>query len=118
MNGSISERTNMRLLVWSLLVSLTVSYKSYHGHQVLRTTNLDVSSAGQLRAAMLESEIDFWREPAPGLTADILVNRDNMESVQHFLDQLGIGYSVMVEDVQRSELYLSNSDKTNSLLRL
>jgi len=91
----------MRLLVWSLLVSLTVSYKSYHGHQVLRTSNLDVSSAGQLRTAMLESEIDFWREPAPGQTADILVNRDNMESVQHFLDQLGIGYSVMVEDVQR-----------------
>ena len=108
----------MRLLVWSLLVSLTVSYKSYHGHQVLRTSNLDVSSAGQLRSAMLESEIDFWREPAPGQTADILVNRDNMESVQHFLDQLGIGYSVMVEDVQRSHLYLSNSDKTNSLLRL
>ena len=30
---------------------------------------------------MLETELDFWREPAPGKTADILVSGDQMGSV-------------------------------------
>jgi len=91
-------------LLCSLLVSLpalALSYKSYHGHQVLRTTKLDRSSAKVLREAMLETELDFWKEPAPGHRADILVSDDNMSSVRKFLDNLGIGSSVMVEDVQR-----------------
>ena len=107
-------------LLCFLLVSLpalALSYKSYHGHQVrtqdrpkvnvrriiqvLRTTKLDSSSAKVLREAMLETELDFWKEPAPGHRADILVSEDNMRSVRNFLDNLGIGHSVMVEDVQR-----------------
>ena len=67
----------------------------------MRTTVLDTSSAKVLREAMLETELDFWKEPAPGRRADILVSEDNMSSVRNFLDTLGIGYSVMVEDVQR-----------------
>ena len=73
--------------------------------QVLRTSKLDISSSNLLRDAMLETDLDFWREPAPGKTADILVSRENMESVVNWLDAHGIGYSAMVEDVQRSDFH-------------
>ena len=39
--------------------------------------------------AMLETELDFWKEPAPGRRADILVSEENMSSVRKFLDTLG-----------------------------
>jgi len=94
-------RVDLLALLLVGLPTLALGYKSYHGHQVLRTTVLDTSSAKVLREAMLETELDFWKEPAPGRRADILVSEENMSSVRNFLDTLGIGYSVMVEDVQR-----------------
>ena len=68
---------------------------------MLRTTKLDISASNLLREVMLETELDFWREPAPGKSADILVSGDQMESVKSWLESQGIGFSTMVENVQR-----------------
>ena len=109
----------MRLiLALSVLVSLAQSYKSYDGHQVkqhsrerseqttemiqvLRTTQLDITASDLLREVMLEADLDFWKEPAPGKSADILVSEAQMSSVTAWLKSHGIGYSIMVENVQR-----------------
>jgi len=92
----------MRLiLALSVLVSLAQSYKSYDGHQVLRTTQLDITASDLLREVMLEADLDFWKEPAPGKSADILVSEAQMSSVTAWLENHGIGYSIMVENVQR-----------------
>jgi len=88
------------LLVLSVLVSLGHSYKSYAGYQVLRTSKLDLTASNLLREVMLETELDFWSEPNPGRSADILVSEDQMRSVKPWLESHGIGYSTMVEDVQ------------------
>ena len=58
---------------------------------------------------MLEAELDFWREPAPGKSADILVSEAQMSSVTAWLESHGIGYSTMVDNVQRLG-FTGNSD--------
>ena len=85
----------MRLiLALSVLVSLAQSYKSYDGHQVkqhsrerseqttemiqvLRTTQLDITASDLLREVMLEADLDFWKEPAPGKSADMYVRMNS-----------------------------------------
>ena len=69
--------------------------------QVLRTTKLDISASNLLRDVMLETDLDFWTEPNPGRSADILVPGAQMESVKTWLESQGIGYTTMVENVQR-----------------
>lgn len=68
--------------------------------QVLRTSKLDLTASNLLREVMLETELDFWSEPNPGRSADILVSEDQMRNVKPWLESHGIGYSTMVEDVQ------------------
>jgi len=93
--------TMRQILILSLLLSLAASYKSYQGYQVLRTSKLDISSSKLLRDVMVETDIDFWTEPVPGKPADILVTKDNILNVKAWLEAEDIGYSTMVEDVQR-----------------
>lgn len=69
--------------------------------QVLRTTKLDLSTSKLLREVMLETELDFWSEPVPGRSADILVSKEQMVIVKSWLESQGIGYSTMVDNVQR-----------------
>ena len=69
--------------------------------QVLRTTQLDITASDLLREVMLEADLDFWKEPAPGKSADILVSEAQMSSVTAWLESHGIGYSTMVDNVQR-----------------
>ena len=73
--------------------------------QVLRTAKLDISASNLLREVMLETELDFWSEPNPGRSADILVSEAQLGSVKTWLESHGIGYSTMVENVQRSALH-------------
>ena len=91
----------MRALLWlPLLAAAQASYKSYHGYQVLRTEVLDKASSDLLHNVMIEDNVDFWREPAPGQMADLMVKGGQVESVRRWLEQHNIEYSVMVENVQ------------------
>merc|ERR1712107_187406 len=60
------------LLILSIVALLSL-VRSYHGHQVLRTERLSVSKSDILRQYHVESGLDFWREAAPGQSADIMV---------------------------------------------
>jgi len=91
----------MRSLI-SLLpfVTIVFGYKSYDGYQVLRTEVLDKTASDLLHDVMIQENIDFWREPAPGQAADLMVAKHQESSWRSWLESHNIGYSVMVEDVQ------------------
>jgi len=60
-----------------------------------------MSQSDLLRDFHQTSGLDFWREAAPGQTADLMVPAERLESVRAWLDSHHISHSVMVEDVQR-----------------
>jgi len=96
-----SQISKMKLLAvfCALLVSVTC-YRSYHGHSVLRTETLSVSKSQLLRDYHVETNLDFWREAAPGQSADVMVPTRLMKTVTEWLNTHNIKFDVMVEDVQ------------------
>ena len=68
--------------------------------QVLRTQTLSVSKSQLLRDYHVETNLDFWREAAPGQSADVMVPTRMMKTVTDWLKTHNIQFEVMVEDVQ------------------
>jgi len=84
----------------TLVALVTAERRSYHGHQVLRTGALDANSSAVLRSLMMaRTTLDFWREPAPGLSADINIPGEAVAAVKKLLDVYGISYTTMIEDL-------------------
>ena len=52
-------------------------------------------------AAYLCFQLDFWRWPALGRTADVMVAPDSAAKAEKVLDDAGIEYQVSTLDVQR-----------------
>merc|ERR1712215_551040 len=115
-NSTHSTHTMYLMQVWcTLLLAVTVScYKTYHGYKVLRTGTLDKISADLLREAQVETNLDFWKEPAPGRFADIMTSPSEMDSVMAWLSSNGISYHTMVEDVE--QLIQESKPRNNSSL--
>merc|ERR1712241_377170 len=92
----------MRVSLLSSLLFMTVSsYKTYEGYKVLRTGELSPTQADLLRDARDETMLDFWEEPAPGRSADIMTSSSEMESVMAWLSSKDITFHTMVEDVEQ-----------------
>merc|ERR1719378_1643530 len=95
----------MRAFVLSVFCILSSTWaadsKSYHGHQVLRTSNLDAETSDLLRQVQDETHLDFWRDPAPGRSADIMVSAEVIDDVKTWLTKQGISYHTMVDNVER-----------------
>jgi len=91
----------MKLLsLFCTFIALVASHKTYHDHKVLRTGRLTVSQSDLLRDFHLSSGLDFWKEAAPGQSADVMVPATKLQSVIAWLKSHDISHSVMVEDVQ------------------
>merc|ERR1711963_99527 len=88
------------LAVLGALLATVTCYRSYHGHSVLRTETLSVSKSQSLRDYHVETNLDFWREAAPGQSADVMVPTRMMKTVTDWLKTHNIQFEVMVEDVQ------------------
>merc|ERR1712012_348705 len=88
------------LAVLGALLATVTCYRSYHGHSVLRTETLSVSKSQLLRDYHVETNLDFWREAAPGQSADVMVPTRMMNTVTDWLKTHNIQFEVMVEDVQ------------------
>jgi len=82
------------------ILTLVSGYKSYDGYKVIRTDVLNKESSDLLHGVMLRDNIDFWREPAPGKSADLMVHGDHLEYVRSWLSSQGIGHNIMVDNVQ------------------
>merc|ERR1712172_288753 len=91
----------MRLLLILPLLAVAIAQKrSYDGHQVLRVGPLDDESYFVLRDLQMTSNaLDFWTEPAPGRTTDINIPPEGLASVKAWLEEKGISYSIMIEDL-------------------
>ena len=88
------------LLLPFLGLALASDYKAYDGYKVLRTGILDKVSSDLLHEVMIEDNVDFWREPAPGRKADLMVRGEQVDSVSKWLKKHNIEHTVMVENVQ------------------
>jgi len=88
------------LAVLGALLATVTCHRSYHGHSVLRTETLSVSKSQLLRDYHVETNLDFWREAAPGQSADVMVPTRMMKTVTDWLKTHNIQFEVMVEDVQ------------------
>ena len=44
---------------------------------------------------MIQDNIDFWREPAPGQTADLMIQADTVDSVVSWLHSNAIGHATL-----------------------
>merc|ERR1712013_799920 len=92
----------MRLPLLSSLLLVTVSsYKSCTGYQVLRTGVLTKEQFDSLREEQNGSMLDFWKEPAPGHSSDIMASSSELESVMAWLVSNNITFHTMVEDVEQ-----------------
>merc|ERR1712045_867915 len=91
----------MRLLHLLPLLAVAIAQKrSYGGHQVLRVGPLDDESYFVLRDLQMTSNaLDFWTEPAPDRTTDINIPPEGLASVKAWLEEKGISYSIMIEDL-------------------
>lgn len=69
-------------------------------YKVLRTQALDKHSA-EILGRLTETDFDFWAEPAPGRSADIMASPENLAGLEQFLAKHQIQYSVMIDDVER-----------------
>jgi len=88
------------LLLLPLLAIVSAERKNYDGHQVLRVGPLDDQSYFVLRDLQMTSNaLDFWREPAPGQTTDINIPPEGLDAVKAWLEEKGISYSIMIEDL-------------------
>ncbi|XP_059141019.1 carboxypeptidase B-like [Physella acuta] len=88
------------LLATTLLAS--AEQKSFRGFQLVfvYSRNLDdVKFLGQLRDDYVN--IDFWREATPGHNATVMVPPTLLNIFKNKLDQQGISYVIMVNDVQK-----------------
>jgi len=84
-----------------LLVVLVTGEKSYDGYKVFRTGRLNKTNADLLHEVRLSSGLDFWTEPRVGQQTDIMSSPELESSVTNWLDNNGITYYTMVQDVQQ-----------------
>jgi len=85
----------------TLIATAYCSQKSYEGFQVLRTGTLDRTSVDLLRQVQDETILDFWKDPSPGRSADIMVSAEVIDDVKTWLTKQGISYHTMVDNVER-----------------
>merc|ERR1711970_970884 len=97
-SGLISMRVP---LLCSLLFVAVTSYKSYEGYKVLRTGELTQAQAEMLKDVQSDTHLDFWKDPAPGRSADIMTSSSDIENVMAWLSSKDITFHTMVEDVEK-----------------
>ena len=72
---------------------------SYDGHKVVRAKVEDEAQASALHQLSEIGIYDFWTEAVPGRSVDIRTSPEETEQLGVWLEQHGITWSVMIEDV-------------------
>jgi len=86
-------------LLLAILVTNTGGRKSYSGHQVLRVQVENESQAEALEALNTEGGFNFWTEVGVSRPVDVMVSPDTRGSLESWLEEEGILWTLMVEDV-------------------
>merc|ERR1719158_270023 len=80
-------------------VSVTAARKSYAGYQVLRAQVDNEAQAELMLALDTEGTFDFWSEVGLGRPVDVMTAPESRQTLEAWLEEAGIQWSVMVEDV-------------------
>merc|ERR1711963_1076693 len=102
-HSRLFNQTDMKSLIILALVALaSVQVKRYDGYKVLRTAHLTKTNANLLQNLQIEiQDLDFWRDPRVGQSADISVSPQSLPMLEEFLNSHGIQFSVMIEDLEK-----------------
>merc|ERR1712024_193917 len=98
--GSSSSSSFMASLL--LLVAAAASANaglSYNGHKGLRAKVENKVQASALHQLSEIGVYDFWTEAVPGRSVDIRTSPEQTEQLGVWLEQHGITWSIMIEDV-------------------
>merc|ERR1712080_37575 len=86
-------------LLLGVLVAASGGRKSYSGHQVLRVQVENESQAEAMEALNREGGFNFWTEVGVSRPVDVMVSPAARESLETWLEEEGILWTVMAEDV-------------------
>ena len=68
---------------------------------VLRTSPLNPEQSLSLHELDSSEEFQFWKSPRTGAGADIMASPDKIDDLKKILNELGINFETMVEDVEK-----------------
>lgn len=91
---------NIFVLVSSLILWVSTKER-FEQYRVYRLAVENVHQAMQLHS--LESQsigYDFWKSPAVGMNADIMVSPKMLADFEHLAKSLNINYTLKIENVQ------------------
>merc|ERR1711963_807308 len=102
-HSRLFNQTDMKSLIILASVALaSAQVKRYDGYKVLRTPHLTKTNANLLQNLQIEiQDLDFWRDPRVGQSADISVSPQSLPMLEEFLNSHGIQFSVMIEDLEK-----------------
>ncbi|XP_072163785.1 carboxypeptidase B-like isoform X1 [Diadema setosum] len=106
----------MRFVVFSLLVVASLAERvRYDGYQTLRIEPRDEHQRSVIHRLIetQEDKLDFW-VPSLNKPADVMVAPRYQSWLKHLLDEAGIEYSVMIEDVQALIDYERDMDRASA----
>jgi len=94
-----AANSSFMLLLLVSAADLANAGLSYDGHKVLRAKVEDEAQATALHQLSEVGIYDFWTEAIPGRSVDIRTSPEQTEQLGVWLEQHGITWTVMIEDV-------------------
>ncbi|XP_033646817.1 carboxypeptidase B-like [Asterias rubens] len=96
----------LRFIVVATLMGLCLAdtKKRYDGYKVIRVTPSSVAQMQSVRSLQdsIQGEIEFWTDPAHAdRPVDIMVGPAELDNVCNTLQDLGLSFSTLIEDVQQ-----------------
>ena len=92
----VSESSVICLL--TILLPSQAKKTTYSDHQVLRIDISDQDEAALIKP--LENKFDFWTNPMPNRTLDVMVSPKEKKKLLKFLDKNDFDWKVYIKDVQ------------------
>lgn len=76
---------------------------TYHDYKVIRTQSLNSSMFKTFQGLSLDDAYDFWKYPSINGSADIMVSPQSFLDLEQILDQSGIQFTIMIDNVEAME---------------
>ena len=105
--SSDSFRMKSLFLIGILIATAAATKVRYDGYQVLKTMPLAKPAAEFLQTLQIETNLDFWKDPIPGRSADISASPEFLPHLKQMLAEHNIDFEVMIEDLQKQVIIQS-----------
>merc|ERR1712183_853025 len=89
----------LKIALLLLLAMVTNARVNYSGYQVFRVQVENMEQAELMEGLNREGKFDFWTEVRLGRPVDVMTSPENRKELETWLGEVGIHWSIMVEDV-------------------